>query len=260
LGRLVLVSALIALLAGLALVSIVGSTMSGSAAAALDWKTISAVLLHTSFGRVWRWHLLAAALFVIVCWAPAARPGYGAVLGAVALASLGWVGHALIGEGRIGIAYAVNQSVHLLASGLWLGGLAPLAALVYRATRTPSGAWFGVMRAGLLKFSLIGYFAVALIVLTGIVNTAILVGSVGGLTRTPYGRLLLVKIALFLLMVALAAMNRFVLVPRIDREGAPTGADALMWTIGIEQIFGLAIIAAVSLLGTWPPAMHMHAH
>ncbi len=117
------------------------------------------------------------------------------------------------------------------------------------------------MRAALLQFSRMGYFAVALVALTGIVNTAILVGSVGGLIGTPYGRLLLVKIALFLLMVSLAAVNRFVLVPRIAQEGKPiTGTVALIWTIGIEQALGLAIIAVVSILGTWPPAMHIHTH
>jgi putative copper resistance protein D len=68
-----------------------------------------------------------------------------------------------------------------------------------------------------------------------------------------------VKIALFLLMVGLAVVNRFILVPRIVREGRPmTGTLALRWTIGIEQALGLAIIAAVSVLGTWPPALHLH--
>jgi copper resistance protein D len=240
-------------------VPIIGGTMAGSAAAALDWETISAVLLQTSFGRVWCWHLFAAALLVVTCAVRAVRPGYDAALAALSLASLGWVGHVAIGEGRIGIAYAVNQSIHVLASGLWLGGLVPLAALVVWAIRSASGSWFAVMQAALLRFSRMGYCAVALVALTGIVNTAILVGGVRGLTGTPYGRLLLVKITLFLLMVGLAAVNRFVLVPRINQDRKPmTGSMALMWTIGIEQVLGLAIIADVSILGTWPPAMHMH--
>jgi putative copper resistance protein D len=254
-----LVSALITFLSGLAVVPIIGGTMAGSASALFDWTTISAVLLRTSFGRVWRWHLLTAALAVLVCAVRPRRPGYAVVLTALSLASLGWVGHTMIGNGQIGIAYEMNQSVHLLASGLWLGGLAPLAALVFRTIRSASGPWFAVMRAALLQFSRIGYFAVALVALTGIVNTTMLVGSVPGLTGTPYGRLLLVKIALFLMMVGLAVLNRFLLVPRIGQEGRPmTGTTALMWTIGIEQVLGLAIIAVVSVLGTWPPAFHMH--
>jgi putative copper resistance protein D len=256
-----LVSALVAFLSGLALVPIVGGAMAGSTTAAFDARTVSAVLYHTSFGRVWRWHLLAAALLVVVCAVRAARPGYSTALAALSLASFGWVGHAVIGESRIGVAYAVNQSVHLLASGLWLGGLVPLAALVSRATQFASGPWFAVMRGALLRFSRVGYFAVALVALTGLVNTAILVGSIGGLIGTPYGRLLLVKIALFLLMVVLAVINRFILVPRINQEGRPmAGSVALIWTIGIEQALGFAIIAVVSVLGTWPPAIYFHTH
>src|SRR4051794_36897702 len=261
LGGLLLVSALIAFLSGLALVPIIGGTMAGSASALFDWTTISAVLLQTSFGRVWQGHLFAVALLVVVCALRPVRPGYSVALAAFSLASLGWVGHALIGEGRIGTAYGVNQSVHLLASGLWLGGLVPLAALVFRAMRSVSGPEFAVMRTALQQFSRMGYVAVALIALTGIVNTAILVGSVHGLTGTAYGRLLLMKIALFLLLVGLAAINRFVLVPRIAQERKPmAGTTALIWTIGIEQALGLAIIAVVSILGTWPPAIHIHTH
>jgi copper resistance protein D len=261
LGGLLLVSALIAFLSGLALVPIIGGAMAGSTSALFDWTTISAVLFQTSFGRVWRGHLFAAALLVVVCAIRVAQPGYTVALAALSLASLGWVGHAVIGENRVGIAYAANQSVHLLASGLWLGGLVPLMALVFRAMRPASGARFAAMQAALLQFSRMGYFAVALVALTGIVNTAILIGSVGGLIGTPYGRLLLVKIALFLLMVILAVINRFVLVPRIKEEGKPiAGTVALIWTIGTEQALGFAIIAVVSILGTWPPAIHIHTH
>jgi putative copper resistance protein D len=256
---LLLISALAALLSGLVLVPIIGGTMAGSSRAALDWRTMAEVLLRTSFGRVWRWHLFAAALLVVVCAVRSVRPGYAVVPAALSLASLGWVGHAMIGEGRIGSAYGINQSVHLLAGGLWLGGLVPLAALVVRATRPASKPCFAVMRVALLRFSWMGYFAVALVALTGIVNTAMLVGGVRGLIGTPYGRLLLAKIALFLLMVGLAVVNRFVLVPRIAREGKPmVGMAALRWTIAIEQALGLAIIVVVSVLGTWPPAIHLH--
>src|SRR4051812_43480553 len=88
---LLLVSALIAVLSGLALVPIVGGAMAGSALAALDWETVAAVILRTSFGRVWRWHLLFAALLVMVCAVRSVRPCYSVALAALSLASLGWV-------------------------------------------------------------------------------------------------------------------------------------------------------------------------
>ena len=258
---LLLVSAIVALLSAIALLSVTGSRMAGSAAAALDLRTIATVLLKTSFGRVWCWHLLLAVLLIATVVVRRIRPAYRAVVAALLLASLGWVGHATIGEGPVRLGHEINDSVHLLAGGIWLGGLVPLAALTARARRTGSSIWFLLLREALPQFSHMGYVAVALVALTGIINAALLVGSIDGLIETPYGRLLLVKIALVLVLVAVAVINRFILVPRIDREAKPlSGTAVLMWTIGIEQALGLGILIVVSVLGTWPPAMHMHHH
>lgn len=252
-----LVSAILAALSGLAMVPLTGSMMAGSAAAAFDWHTISTVLWQTGFGRVWRCRLLFAALLVATCAIRRPPAGYGVALAALLLASLGWVGHATIGRGPVSLAHELNQSVHLLAAGVWIGGLLPLAMLVVRARRSGGAAPFALMRQALPQFSHMGYAAVVLVALTGIVNTAILAGSVDGLTGTPYGRLLLAKIALFLLLVGAAGINRLVLVPRIERDGLPlAGTAALVWMIGIEQALAVAILVVASLLGTWPPPLH----
>ena len=111
-----------------------------------------------------------------------------------------------------------------------------------------------------------GYAAVALVALTGIINSILLVGSIDGLTGTPYGCVLLLKVALFLLLVAAAVINRIVLAPWVNQDaGVSRGTAALFWTVGIEQLLGLAIIAVVSVLGMLPPAIHasatgMHHH
>src|SRR5207302_6976335 len=105
------------------------------------------------------------------------------------------------------------------------------------------------------------YGAVAVVALTGIVNAALLLGGIDALTQTAYGRLLLIKLSLFLLLLALAVINRLILVPRIGGgEGAQSAAVALSWTAAIELMVGLAIIAVVGILGTLPPAIHAHAH
>jgi putative copper resistance protein D len=260
LSGLLLVSAIVALLSGLALVPVIGSRMAGSASAALDLRTIAKVLLATSFGRVWCGHLLIAALLVVGT-IRHVRSAYRAALAALLLASLGWVGHATIGEGAVALAHEINDSVHLLAGGIWLGGLVPLTALVVRARRSRGGMWLTVLRKALPQFSHMGYVAVGLLALTGVVNTIFLVGSIDALVEAPYGRLLLVKIALFLLLIAVAVINRFVLVPRINRESTVfTGIAALICTVGIEQTLALGILIVVSVIGTLPPAMHMHLH
>jgi putative copper resistance protein D len=99
-----------------------------------------------------------------------------------------------------------------------------------------------------------GYVAVGLLALTGAVNSWLLVGSWSALVGTPYGRLLGLKILLFLAMVAVALVNRWRLVPRLGDQPAAT-VTALSRAILVEQGLGLAILAVVSLLGTWAPAI-----
>ena len=261
--RVATVGAIVALLSALILVLGVTANMAGTAAAALDPDTISKVLFGTSFGRAWCWHLLFAILAIGVCLAPRApwRMQAILVLSLLLLVSLGWVGHAVEGQGVTRLVHEINQMLHLLAAGLWLGGLLPLAWLLARA-RSPTGtAWISVAREVVPRFSQMGYVAVALLAATGLLNTLLLVGSILALVGTPYGRLLALKILLFLTMVVAALFNRFRLLPRLRREAqTSTAAAALARSVLCEQGVGLAILAVVSILGTWPPAIHTAGH
>ena len=260
--RVTIVGAIVALLSGVSLLLAVTANMAGSAAAALDPNTISTVLFDTSFGLVWCWRLLFALLLIGACLAPLARRRMPAilVLSLLLLVSLGWVGHAVEGQGVARFVHQINQMVHLLAAGLWLGGLVPLTWLLGRA-RSPSGAaWISVARDVVPRFSHMGYVAVALLAATGAINTLLLVGSVEALAGTPYGRLLSLKILLFLVMVVLALINRFRLLPRLRREPQPSAPlAALARSVLFEQALGFAVLAVVSVLGTWPPAIHHHS-
>jgi putative copper resistance protein D len=118
-----------------------------------------------------------------------------------------------------------------------------------------------LLQDALAQFSHVGYAAVAFVALTGLINAFLLVGSIDGLTGTLYGRVLLLKIFLFAVLVVTAAINRFVLLPWINREVKPSrGTTMLLWTVGIEQMLGLAILVVVSVLGTLPPAIHTGIH
>jgi putative copper resistance protein D len=261
--RVATVGAIVALLSALSLMLATSANMAGSAAAALDPDTIGRVLFDTSFGRAWCCHLTFAVLAVGVCLLPKARWRMPAilVLSLLLLVSLGWVGHAVEGQGIGRLVHQVNQMVHLLAAGLWLGGLLPLAWLLRRA-RSPSGTeGILVAREVVPRFSQMGYVAVVLLAGTGVLNTLLLVGSTPALVDTPYGRLLGLKILLFLAMVGLAFFNRFRLLPLLQPEPEASAATAaLARSVLCEQGLGLAILAVVSVLGTWPPAIHAGAH
>jgi putative copper resistance protein D len=255
LGRLTLATAIVAFLSALALLLCQAAVMAGSSAASIDPATVTAVLLETRFGRVWCWHLLLAIALVLVCLGqPRRRQPVILVVSLLLLASLGWIGHAAMDEGAARVAHELNQTIHLLAAGLWLGGLMPLGWLLRRASARPDIAGIALTRDAIRHFSQIGYVAVALIVLTGAINSLLLVGSRRAMFGTPYGQLLALKILLFLAMVVMALINRFRLVPRISQDAL--ALNALCRTVGVEQGLGLCILAVVSVLGTWPPVFH----
>jgi putative copper resistance protein D len=254
LERMILTTAIVALLSALALLLCQAAAMVGSLAASVDPGTVTAVLFETRFGRVWCWHLLLAIILVLACLGhPRPRQPLTLVISLLLLASLGWIGHAAMGEGPARVAHELNQTVHLLAAGFWLGGLAPLGWLL-RRVRAQRDADIALTRNAVQHFSQMGYVAVALIALSGVINSLLLVGSLDAMFGTPYGRLLALKILLFLAMVVVALINRFRLAPRISQD--PLALHALCRTVGVEQGLGLCILAAVSVLGTGPPAIH----
>jgi copper resistance protein D len=253
-GQVLLIASLVALISAIAWLVLQTAEMTGSPTAAADAAAVSAVLFETRFGRVWCWHLLLAAVLVFAClgWQP--RRSVILLLSLGLLASLAWVGHAVMDHGAARIAHELNQTGHLLAAGLWLGGLTPLVWVLRQTQRSQDTFDISLARDALRNFSRMGYAAVALLALTGAINTLLRVGSLGAMLNTPYGRLLAFKILLFLAMVVVALINRFRFTPRISDE--PGALQALGRTVALEQSLGLAVLAVVSVLGTWPPALY----
>jgi putative copper resistance protein D len=106
-----------------------------------------------------------------------------------------------------------------------------------------------------------GYAAVATLVASGLINSWFLVGSVSSLLTTLYGQILLAKVAFFAAMLALAAANRFWLVPRMIETRMGASGEPAVWLARLryhvlgEQFLGLMVLLAVSVLGTMRPAV-----
>jgi len=226
------------------------------------------VLSQTTFGIGWLVRLVLAfglaAAFVRLLAADADNPLWlemAAIAMAVAfVGSLAWAGHAIGAQGIEGVLHPAADALHLIAAALWLGTLAPLALLLGLAA--DDAAALATMRAATLRFSTLGLVSVGSLLVTGIVNTWYLAGSVAALLGTDYGRLVLVKVALFLLMVAVAAVNRLWLTPKlVDNQSIAAVARArrhLRRNAAIEASLGAIVIAVVAALGVLPPASHSH--
>ena len=163
LTRMMVVFAAIALLSAVAMVPCVAAEMAAMPRAALDPLILKVVVVATEFGHAWCWHVGFAAALLVVCLLPAGniQTAASTALALFTLVSLGWVGHAVMDMGGVAI-HEINQMVHLVAAGLWLGGLVPLGILLHQATRPGGGEYVPLARAALPHFSQMGYAAVAL--------------------------------------------------------------------------------------------------
>jgi copper resistance protein D len=259
LARIVWLSFALTLASGAAWFALLAVEMSGGPVAeALTTETLRLALTATQAGAAWGVRfILLLALGVVLAFD---RRLFGsALLACAVLAGLAWCGHAGAGQGAPGAVHAASDVLHLIASGLWLGGLLPLALFLARGRDPEAGEiWAAASVAATRRFSIIGLISVGVLIATGAVNAWMLVATLPALFGTPYGHLLLVKIGLFLLMLGVAAFNRLRLTPALTSPaGHARAARRLIRNCLIETVLGLGVLTAVAAFGVLPPGAHV---
>lgn len=228
----------------------------------LAWETARFVLTDTSFGAVALLRLgvtitAIATLTLLVRGSSKKLELLLLAICAILLGSLAGVGHTQIEDGEARAVHTLADSLHLVGAGAWLGGLIGLLDLAVASFRDNQDAERGACEAA-LRFSRMGYAAVAILAVSGLINSWFLVGSFTNLITTTYGQLLLLKLALFSAMVMFAGFNRFFVVPTLLPSGAADmkhGLRRLLINTAAEQSLGLAIILIVGFLGVTEPAV-----
>ncbi|CEG10172.1 Copper resistance protein D [Afipia felis] len=267
-ARVLLWTAIAALLSGLCWFAFTVANMSGDISDLADTETVWTVAHDTGFGHVWTLRMLLAGFTVgVAAWGLRSKVAAHyenwmmPFLAAALLASLAGTGHAQIEEAWAGIIHVVADAAHLLAAGAWLGGLIPLALILHRNLEVDLNVGPKDVDRILMRFSGMGYVAVAALIGSGLVNGWFLIGSLSGLLYTPYGQILLGKLVLFGGMLALAAANRFWLVPSMRKLRTDTAEELTRWSARLrnhvlgEQVLGSAVLLAVSILGMMQPAV-----
>ncbi len=139
------------------------------------------------------------------------------------------------------------QFIHIAAVAIWVGGL---VWLVVWLRAVPA-----VQRvSGVQRFSRLAGLALALVVVTGTLRALDEMGGAGrwrDLFSTSFGVTLLIKIGLFVALVALAARNRYVNVPRFGND--PVRSRSLSRTVAGEIVVVAMILAATAVLSQLPP-------
>lgn len=231
--------------------------MTGNDTAALDREMLTFMAFETPMGISHIVRAAALALLASLCSTGRAGRAVIAALAVVALGSLAWSGHAGASEAALGWVHRSSDILHLAAGAMWIAALVMFARILLFDFQA-SGAAEPAL-AALERFSGVGTIIVGAIVVTGSINLLAIVGLDGlaATFATAYGRLLLLKLAMFGAMLGLAGFNRWRLVPAIratlQSGEQETAVVRLRRAIIAETTFAFLILAVVAILGTLSP-------
>lgn len=255
-------SAILSLLLSTGWLVLMASSMAGTPLWPLDQEAIGGLLRGSAIGAAWKLRMVALVVAAFAAMFAAQRSLWLSVVmlaSGIALGTLPWTGHGAMDEGASGWVHLAADVLHLIASGAWVGALLGLLLLVARPASQVDAAHLGLTHRALHGFGTVGTIVVATVVVTGLVNAWMLVGidNVAALATTLYGQLLLGKLALFVLMLGLASLNRFRLTPAFERSVASAdhrGAlGALRGSLAAETACVVVVLGLVAWLGTLAP-------
>ncbi len=218
----------------------------------VQWAEVGApieALPSSSIGFAAFARAISLGIVAIALAALAATPRFGgragwAGVGAAAAAA--FLVDAATGHAAAGSAWLMQvtvQTLHGLGAAAWLGGLAGLL-IVLRTT--PAGERLATAR----RFSTWAGVALAVVAATGVVRAVVEVGTVDALLTTDFGRTVLAKSGLLVVLAALGAANRF-----FTLRDAARLARGLRRVATVELVIAIAVIGLSALLvNLTPPA------
>ncbi len=194
-------------------------------------------VLRTQWGVLW---LARAALVgAIAIWVGPLLRGADTrpalAVGGLLLLTTSFASHS---AAKFGLAGAAFDWFHLLAAAVWSGGVLCAAIAVAQGERE-----------FLANFSNLATAAVGAVVASGVWLGVGQVGSWAGLLLTPYGRALLIKLAVVALAFGLGAVNAGI------AATSRSYASRSHVLIGIEVVLGLLVILSAAALTNLPPAV-----
>lgn len=230
------------------------------------------VLRRTHFGTMWiiRGGFLVTAMVAVSLSARGIRCfALFVVLGIAATTAM--TGHG--GDWGDATASVGIDLIHIWAASAWTGGLMALVlTVIVDMTTWPLNVFRQIAR----RFSTLAGWCLVLVAATGIYNAVIQVSTPTALLHTAYGRVLLVKLLLFLALGTLGAVNRYGAVatlapgqstglglrlfrrafPRLAQLQAQRASVTLSRYVAYEALLAVIVFGCTALLGESTPARH----
>lgn len=219
-------------------------------------------VLHSVYGAAHLWRLALIAALSYLLWTPRRLPRrvteVSAVLCVLAIAvTFAASGHAWSQHPRWLVI--TSDTAHVAAMGVWLGGLVYLFAAVLSDGEAVRGA--------VPMFSRVAFACVLTLAVTGAYQSVRGVVTVDALFVTAYGRLVVAKIVLFVVMVTVANASRGLVLRRYLQPAAhasdwadgpllvraPRAARIVRRTVALEATVGAAVLACTAVLVAQSP-------
>ena len=216
---------------------------------------MAAIVAGSTWGR--GWVVFVAATIAVLVLARAGRMAPGSPWPKIAAAcvvlamSSPFLGHpASTAPAPLAMSLDV---VHVAAAGGWGGSILMLALVaVPRATAVAGEERISVLRGLLLAFSPLALACAFALLVTGLVEAWLQLGSVSALWNSDYGVALLRKLIFVAIVAALGAWHWRFAQPALGTERSVT---ALRWSIALDVVFLLGVLVLTAILtGTAPPA------
>lgn len=217
----------------------------------LDLELVLVLFAAAAVAALWvddgtRRHRSTAALVALT----------GALLAAAAaMAVPGLAGHAA--QTSPAALSLVFDWTHLVAAGIWLGGLAGLLIL---GVRTAGDGRMEVLGRVVPRFSRVALVSVLLVIASGVGASIVHLPTLSSLWQTSYGQAILVKVALLAAALVAGGINNARTTPRLraalerrDRGLAESGARLLRRTVRFEVALVSATVLAAMVLSSLPP-------
>jgi putative copper export protein len=182
---------------------------------------------------------------------PAAWWGIWVALGLGLLITNSMSGHAAASS-PAALAVA-NDLVHFCGGAIWFSGIVVLAAVLPEgARRLEPEEQLGLLAPSVVGFSRVAVISIAIVGLTGTVNSFVNIARFSDLFDSNYGRALTLKIVMFGVILFLGGVNHFYVRNRMraamaEKRTAPA-TNIFRKTIVAELVFGVAILAITAVL------------
>jgi putative copper export protein len=231
-------SALIGIIISLLLILSIAGNLGGDLISVIDLLILKlAIESKSGIG-----YLTAFAGFIVISLAQKKKVGtqkIALLIGSVAvLFSFTLAGHSLLG----GVLTQSLLMIHLFGIAFWLGALPPFYWICLQSDTSNLSSLAH-------RFGILAIFHVGLLLIAGMTYAWVLLGDLNLIFTTSYGNVLLIKIVLVSLLLSLAALNKFKLVPLLKKNPIQ-GVRQFKSSVQFEIVLAFLVLLASSLLTT----------